>query len=105
MTNGACCGGRNRYNCNEITNRNQLNLSIRNENFISAPKIQNNFCALPKCLIFQFCDSNIGFFSNAPHLVNALPKLQVVALYLLALYFVSRFYTLIHSFFPILLSV
>ena len=69
MTNGACCSGGNRYNCNEITNRNKLNLSIRNENFISAPKIQNNFCVLPKCLIFQFCDSNIGFFSNASHLV------------------------------------
>ena len=46
------------------------------ENIIATSKIRNNFCYPLRIVIFQYCDSNIGLFSIAPHLVIALPTLR-----------------------------
>ena len=37
------------------------------ENIIATIKMRNNFCYPLKMVIFQYCDSNIGLFSIAPH--------------------------------------
>ena len=46
------------------------------ENIIATIKMRNNFCYPLKMIIVQYCDSNIGLFSIAPHLVIALPTLR-----------------------------
>ena len=70
----------------------------------------------PKCEIirvssnhsfFQYCESNIGLFSIASHLVIALPTLQQQKLWLLILLlqFLYNFCRLVYGFFSILLLI
>ena len=68
------------------------------------PKQQNDFWCPIKMLS---CDSNIGLFSIAPHLVIAPLTLQQKKLLLLTslLHFLFWFCKLILGFFPVLLSV
>ena len=56
---------------------------------------------------FQYCNSNIGLFSIAPHKVIALPTLRSQKLTYLTslLHFLYRFCLLVHGFFSILLPV
>ena len=52
-----------------------LTLYTVGENSNGGPKICNTFGAI--FLFFKYYDSNIWLFSNAPHIVIALPKLML----------------------------
>ena len=56
---------------------------------------------------YFFYDSNIGFFSIAPHLIIALPTLrsQKLSLLISLLQFMYYFCRLVHAFFSILLPI
>ena len=48
---------------------------IVGENIIATIKMRKNFCYPLKIVFFKYCDSTIGLFSIAPHLVIDLPTL------------------------------
>ena len=56
------------------------------------PKRKIDYGALSKYLSFQYCDSNIGLSSNAPHKVITLPDfviVKVLSLNLFSSFFIS----------------
>ena len=77
-------------------------LSTVCENIIANIKMRNNFWYL-----FQYCDSNIGLFFIAPHLIIALPPLryQILSLLISLLKILYKFCRLVYCFFSVLLPI
>ena len=55
------------YNQQEQIIYSTINYFTVGKNIIATIKMLNNFCYPLKWLFFQYCDSNIGLFSIAPH--------------------------------------